>query len=426
MNNIEKLLNEKKLEFDKLDVPESLESRLRISLENKNIKIRNNKFLKIKIATIFICFILIGYNFNTLGFYSEKLTGYDKLMDANLKKLNELGKGQTVNKSFTFKNGLVFILDGIMVDNNRLIVFYTIKAPSGNIEDTSIDLTMSGKFSDEQFHSSYGTTNGTKTELKAVANFDPPSAFDKYLVLSIIPKESSEIGRISFTLDKNKAIGHSIKKFLNKTIEIDDINLRLQYISASPTTTIIKGKLKSTLELAIDRLRGITFSSSGLDIKLIADGKIIENQEAKLSSNIDGVNFKYNFKTLPPNFKKLQVQLCGLTSEHIVNKKFKLKKGIQNENINIENKNVKLEKVYESNGNTYVTFSTDSDIILTKVNMLMDGKFIELNKTIRENSKKLSNTRTLEFHGTGNNLELNIERMLYRTNYNKIIDIISN
>lgn len=427
MNNIENLLNENKLDFDKLEAPESLENKLRAALKDKNNKSKINKPFKMKAAAIFICLILAGYNFNTLGFYSEKLTGYDKLMDSNLKKLNELGKGQTIGKSFTFKNGLVFTLDGIMMDDNKLLAFYTIRNSAANIENLPIDeLQLTGKFNNYMVHSSYGTINDTKTEIKFTATFDPPSIFDRNLVLNIISKENNEIGKISFTLDKTKAMGHIIKKFLYKNIKTDDTNLRLQYISASPTTTVIKGKVESIIELAVKRMGGITFSPSSLDIKLIADGKVIENQGSELSSNIDGVTFKYNFQPLPKDFKKLEVQLLGLTSEHIINKNFKLKKELENQNINVENKNIKIDKIYEASGNTYITFSTESDVILTKVNMIMDGKTVNLNKTIRENNAKNPNTRTLEFTGTGNSLELNIQRMIYRTNYNKTVDIISN
>lgn len=91
-----------------------------------------------------------------------------------------------------------------------------------------------------------------------------------------------------------------------------------------------------------------------------------------------------------------------------------------------ENRNIKIDKIYETNGNTYITISTDPDVILTKVNMIIDGKTIPLNKTNKENNTKNSYTRTLEFMGTGSNLELNIQRMVYRTNYNKTVDIISN
>lgn len=424
MNDAEKLLKETKLNFDKLETPEALEAKLRIAL--KDIKPKNNKISKIKIASIFICLILAIYNFNTLAYYSEKITGYDKVMDTNLKKLNELGKGQTINKSFTFKSGLIFTLDGIMVDDNKLLTFYTIKNSKGNVENTDIKLEINGIFGSHSFTNSYGTLNDAKTEMKFTANFNPPSILDNNLTLNVISKENNETGKISFALDKNKAMGHNIKRFLNRTIETKDTSLHLQYISASPTTTVIKGSIYNILEIALNKIKGITFSPSNLDIKLIADGKVVENQAAELSSNITGVTFKYNFQPLPANFKKLQIEFSGLTSEHIINKNFKLKKELKNENINIENINIKIDKIYEANGNTYITISTDQDIILTKVNMTIDGKNLPLNKTNNENGNKDSYTRTLEFIGTGTNLELNIQRMIYKTKYNKTIDIISN
>lgn len=272
--------------------------------------------------------------------------------------------------------------------------------------------------------------NDTRTEIKYTSTFEPPSKFDKDLVLNVISKinNQSEAGKISFTLDKSKAMGHSIKKSLHENIKADGVNLRFEFICASPTTTVIKGKVENIFELAADRIRGIKSSPSGLDIKLIVDGKVLETQEAELGSNIDGVTFKYNFEPLPNNFKKLQIEFLGLTSEPIVNKNVMLKKDMQNENINVENENIEIRKIFEASGSTYVTLATESDVILTKVNMLMDGKEVELNKTIPENTNKSSNinTRTLEFKGTGKNLELNIQRLLYRKAYNKVVDIISN
>ncbi|MDW8800349.1 DUF4179 domain-containing protein [Clostridium sp. A1-XYC3] len=426
MNNIEKLLRKNKLQLDKLEVPDVLENRLRTALNNKSKRLSIARPLKIKAAVIFIFLILIGYNFNTLGFYAEKLIGYDKLMDSNLKKLNELGKGQTIGKTFTFKNGLTFTLDGIMLDDNRLLAFYTIKNSKGNIENELLEplnIYFKGKLNDYRCLSSYGDVNDEKTEVKFTSTFDSPSFFDKDLVLNVICK--NETGKISFTLDKNKAMGYSIKKILQKNIRTDDVNLRLEYICASPTTTVVKGKVKNILELAIDRIRGAKFSPNSLDIRLIADGKILEIQRAELSSNIDGVAFKYNFQPLPNNFKKLQIEFLGISSEHIINRNFKLEKDMLNENINIENKSIEIKKIYEANGNTYVTLATESDVILTKVNMLLDGKTVQLNKTTPENANKNSNikTRTLEFIGTGNDLKLNVQRMLYRENYNKVVDV---
>lgn len=73
MNNIEKLIRENKLQLDKLEVPDVLENKLRTALDNKSKRIRIARPFKIKAAVVFIFLILIGYNFNTLGFYAEKL-----------------------------------------------------------------------------------------------------------------------------------------------------------------------------------------------------------------------------------------------------------------------------------------------------------------------------------------------------------------
>ena len=68
----------------------------------------------------------MAYQSDTLAFYGKRLIGYDPIMNGTLKQLNQLGKGQSINKSYTYKNGVVLSLDGIMLDDNQCLAYYTI------------------------------------------------------------------------------------------------------------------------------------------------------------------------------------------------------------------------------------------------------------------------------------------------------------
>src|SRR5690606_30138535 len=132
MQDIEKLLKSYKDELDKMETPEDMEIRLRKSLDGLPNK-RRVRTLK-RLAVFIVVLFLIGYNFDALAYYGRKFMGYENIMNGTLKELDELGEGQAINKSYEFKNGVKITLDGIMLDDNNLIAFYTIYAPEGNVD----------------------------------------------------------------------------------------------------------------------------------------------------------------------------------------------------------------------------------------------------------------------------------------------------
>ena len=61
---------------------------------------------------------------------------------------------------------------------------------------------------------------------------------------------------IPFTLDRNKAMGHSIKQSLNKSITIQNQEIKFKSILATNTQTIIKGSLASILDIILEDFIG--------------------------------------------------------------------------------------------------------------------------------------------------------------------------
>lgn len=427
------MLGNKKMEIDKLKVSEELEERLRGALRERTSqkKIKHNWKVKAAAAAL-IAVMLIGYNMDTLAFYGKKLIGYDGVMTDTLKKLNELGKGQPIDKSYTFKNGVTVTLDGVMVDDNQLLAFYTIKDPRGNVDKLDIEVSslMEGKEDWNYMKSGIGEINDTKTEMKYKVAFGKPTFLEKELKWSftLVDGNKRETGDITFILDKKKAMGYILKKNINQNIKTDQTKIRFESITASPTTTRIEGTIQNIFELAIDEIIGGGFRPSALDIKLIVNGKEVGEQASEMGTNMNGITFIKEYDALPSDIKTLQIKLVSFEADHKVNEQVELKKSEENKNIEILGQKIEINKVYESKGETYVTITTKEDVVLSKVYMIMDGKKVELQETISSKENKnmdgtISHTRTLHFAGTGKELKLEIKGLRYHKVYNQVIDV---
>jgi hypothetical protein len=428
MNNIEKNLNDIKNDIDNIEIPSELEDRLKNALDNKNIKRRKNILGKVIAACLTL--LLIGYNFDTLAYYGKEIVGYNNVMNKDLKELNDLGKGQVINKSYTFKNGVSVTLDGIMVDESQLLAFYTIKDPNRNVDEVAPRVTLSGISGEHHFSNGHGEINDEKTVMKSIYSFEPPYFFEKTLHFNVGLYEDnvSEEGKITFKLDRQKAMGHTLKKNINKSIEVDETKIHFDSILASPTRTVINGSIKNILELAIDKMNNETLIYNELELKLIANNKEVQVQGSGMSGNLKGITFHREYDALPQNLKSLELKLTRFSTEHNLDRVIDLKKDSQNQKFNINKQDITINKIYEENGNTFVNITTEENTILTEVYLLDGDKTLELNQTIEDEYEKLYNgkilhTRTLMFNGVSKDYKLDIKRMTYSKDYNKIIKI---
>ncbi|MGE4282286.1 MAG: DUF4179 domain-containing protein [Clostridia bacterium] len=432
MKKIEDMLKINKTEIDNINIPESLEVRLRNALKTKKVNKRKDASWKSWAAVAVIAILLTGYHFDTLAYYGKKLMGYDQIMNGTLKELNELGKGQVIGESYTFKNGITVILDGIMLDENQLIAFYTLKNSQGNIEDVNFSpfLSIEGILGNYDMRGGQGNMNEDKTEIKWMMDFKPPFFFEKTLDFKFAIREKSfqEEGKITFVLDRSKAMGHTLKKSINKSIKVDETKIRFDDIWASPTRTVIKGSIQNIVDLAKDQLLGERFRPNHMEVKLTANGKEVQPQGSGMSTDMKGITFHFDYDALPVDLQALQLEIVSFSADHDIGQKIDLEKDGASKSIKIFEQNIDINKVYGSNGNTYVTITTEENTVLTRVHLLTDGKTVRLEKTTTDDYEKLTNgailhTRTLEFPGTGNDLQLDIQRISYKKNYNKKIDI---
>lgn len=429
MSNVEKLLRGSKEELESMEVPDELEARLQGALAGRTF-VKRKSSLTGRIVAALIILVLIGYNADTFAFYGRKLLGYGDVMNGTLKELNELGKGQAIGKSCSFKNGVTVTLDGIMLDENQLIAFYTVSAPKGDVDDIMSRVSLGGLMGECNPRSGQGLMNDERTLMKNMQSFEPPRLFEKTLHMDFQIWEGGEgeQHRSTFKIDRQEAMGHTLKADIGKSIKADKAKIRFESILASPTQTIIKGTIQNTLELAIDEMTKQRLRPNEMELRLYANGKEVHMQSYGVSTNIDGIKFHWEYDALPQEVKSLELKLARFSADHDVNEAFEISGGKEIQKLNIKGQEITIDKVIKSNGNTFVTITTQEGTVLTRVYLQADGKQLELSRTVGDEYEKLDDgrimhTRTLEFAGTGNDCKLDIRRMTYTKEYDKSIEI---
>lgn len=433
MDKIEKILLDNKLEIDKIEVPEELETCLHKALKNQPSPLKVRKYLGIKAAIILISIVITGYQYNTLAYYTKKMVGYDEIMSDSLKNLNELGKGQSIEKTYTFKNGVGVTLDGVMLDDTNFIAFYTVKDPSGSVDKSEFNPMgpIRGKKEVYLPRSSVGNINDEKTEAKYIVKCEIPAGSDKELTFNFgINGDNNSIdnGGISIVLDRSKAMGHLLKRNLNEKVNSGRNKIYLDSITASPTSTVVKGHIQNLLELALDQINKNRVRPISVNTKLIANGKEVEWQGSGMSTDMKGINFYAEYDALPVPLTELKLRVESFRSDYDTQVQAKLNKDIKNKSIQILDNNVEINKVYEAAGDTYVTITTEKDVVLTKVFCIMDDRKVELENTVL-NGESInvdgisSYERTLHFKGSGDKLEFQVQRITCDKNLNKDIVI---
>lgn len=433
MNNLEKLLEEERKKYDNLEMPDDMESRLKLTLENRHIKKRKN--IKIKVASLILAVLLISYNIDTLAYYGKKFIGYESIMNGTLKELNELGKGQVIDKSYTFNNGVKITVDGIILDDNSMTMFYTIYSPDGNVKDVYSNLGIVGisGFLDRGInYGGQGEINEEETEMKwIISTHEPPKFFERTIKMKlnyIYEDGEVEYGEIDFKIDRNEALQKQLKINIDESIEIGNRSIKVKSLRATPTSTVIKGEIQNPLELSIDIITKDRYIIENIDMKLIVDGKEIDKLGSGISTDYKGVSFDFRFDSLPTNTKDLKMELVSFVGDFKVEESFNITKGEKQE-LKVLEENIKIDNVYEEEGNTYITIITDDNTLLSEVYLDVDGKKVELEKIIPSdyekivegNNGRINYTRTLEFKGVGENLKLGIDRIRYKKFYNEII-----
>ena len=432
MSKLENLLNNEKINIDNIEIPEDMESKLRDTL--KNIPNRKRKNIKGRVAAILIVVLLLSYNIDTLAYYGKRIIGYENVMSGTLSELNELGKGQIIDKSHKFKDGTEVVLDAVMLDDNNMVLFYTIKDTNGDVQGLNFNLMISlyDSFGKYYTYGGQGEANKEETEQKwVVRTHDSPKFYVRSMILQLNRTDSDgnqELGEIRFKIDRNQAVGKSLRIPINKKIELDNRSLKVESLVASPTTTVIKGQIQNIFELGLDYINNDRFRPESVGIKLFANGEEVDLLGSGMSTNMKGINYHITYDKIPDDTKELELRLVSFGGDHDVKEVIELEKG-NIKDIKILEQDIKIEEIYEEGDNTFITFTTEENVSLSRVFLNIDGEKIELQETIPGESEKVVEgnlakiyyTRTMRFNGVGENLELDIQRIRYNKFYDETI-----
>lgn len=379
MNDIERILKEKRDEIGQVEVPAELEERLSKALEGKTRKRFYMRSIS-RIAAVMAVFILIGYNFDTMAFYAKRLVGYKKVMNDTISQLNENGWTQPIEKSIAFENGVSIDLDGIMLDENRIILFFKMKSEGGNIDEMMPRMELEGMMGSCHESVSSMSTNEEETEMTVSKSFGPPYFFEKTMKLKIEFLENGgfETGEIEFKIDREKAMGHSIKKDVDEKFEIEldgveNIEIGIGSIFATPTKTVVSGNMRTLPSDGSVKIESIRTP----DIDLSADGDSVSCMGGSASSGGDCVyEFEYDYDAIVGNPKMLEFKVNEIEYEQRVDKRIDISGGYEGKKLEILGEEVWIDRIYQEEGLTLIEFSMQDRIALSNMYVEAGGEKI--------------------------------------------------
>ncbi|MDF2673382.1 MAG: hypothetical protein K0R09_1647 [Clostridiales bacterium] len=426
MDKIEKILENQKINIENIEVPKELEARLRRSLSRKK-----KSYSKALTAAVVILALIFGYSYDAIAYYGKKILGYDKVAFGNLKELNEKGRGQEVGKSFTFSDGTKVTLDGIMFDDNKFTGFIR-ESSNIEIDASSISYSIKGinPFGYMQ-ESGAGNFNEARTELNWVYDFEVPHFYEKWLTLEIEKREEGNIehGSIGFTLDRSKAMGHTVKQDINKSIEIEDADIEINSIIVSPMAAVVEGSYKSERITDVPDPKIMYY----VDFDLFING----NEYQESGGNIRGANneraFSKEFNAVPLDVNSLQIKNIKFVSEILVDKMIKVTTETSDMKIEINETDISIKKVKTDGNATYITLKSqkydetinsryDPQIALFISGEQIKGEDITSGVLYEENGKKYID-RTFKFSGKGENMEIGIKVVYITEGSSEVINI---
>ncbi|WP_062106904.1 DUF4179 domain-containing protein [Bacillus niameyensis] len=423
MNKVEKRLGNGKELMDSIKAPESMELRLKKALDRATVKRKKHRApMWITTAVVIFFSFFIGYHYNAVAFYGKKIFGFDEVMSGTLKELNEQGMGQVVDQEKVLKGGNRLMVDGVMADENQLIVYYTVKNSDGiDPEYLLYPIEITG-FLSKSIGGGTMSLSEDGTELKGVYSFEPVSPFAKKLTMHY--REDYEDGQMSdgsitFSYNPNEAFKTVMKQSLKKTFKVDKGTISIKSITATPTMTVIEGTLNVE---NYDRV------PSPLDgIELIANGQSINQIGSGRQTGLTGTKFDIKFDTLPKQLDSLKLVMKKFVGYKTVDEQISLDE-VGDEPFTVGEKELFIKEVSKTTEGVTITIATDEDVMLDGVSI--DGKAgntplkTTLNQTyIEHGSGRILKERTLLFATEVEPDALLIEGMHYMKVYDQEFDI---
>lgn len=418
MSELERQLAEEKRRLEKTTAPKELEERLRTALEEipKRQRKRIPKWVSV-VAALLILFV-VGYQYDAFAYYGKKLLGFEEIMPATLAQLNESDKGQSIDRKIMLTDGTELRLEGLMTDENQLVLYYTLSNPEGLGEDISL-MKLTGLFTNSSSRFGTSSMNEEGTELKGMQTFEPVSPFAKKLTLEFHDSNIQDWFEITFPYDPKAAMQTELKKAIKKNVQVDQGSIRFDSITATPSQTTIKGKLK------VDNFDRIPLGFDG--VKLLVNGVPMDQISGSVSSAFNGDIFTIDFDALPEGLDSLALAVDRFVGYKHVDETIILTSR-EEMSADLEGEEVNIRKVEVTSEGLEIIVATDGNILLDNVAVQIDDHKVPLQTTLRQNyvtdeKGKEYKERILLFDTNQLPDAFLVEGLHYEKEYNKIIKI---
>ena len=425
MNAAEEALKNKKQEFERIEAPAELETLLRQALQG-----RRRKTAFKPVAAVLIAVLLFTYSFDTLAYYGKKFSGYDQVTMGSLKQLNEEGQGQDIGGSCTFSNGVEVTIDGIMFDENELVVFYKVHSNGAKLLDVL-------KYNLPRLHA-YGIKPGgyyfkgghgliaDDLNMTFVDTLEPPSFYEKWMRFDVelVIDNKTEVRSINFTLDRNKAMKRTAKLDLNGEARLGDYKIVFQHLTASAMSSVIDGKIVALTDDALQIFKAETAEAS-MEVPQLKFDIVSDNGEVSQfygGQGVSGSDISFNCKSdgLPRNFKTLQIRNIRMDTMKLVDKTIDI--SVDTKEMQIADDLV-VKQLYMDGNDTCISVSSRGIPVLG----LFEGEK-QLDETKPEAFEREAESaqpveRVYRFKGTGGNLKLSAKYIRYSKYSMDIVNI---
>ena len=421
MSRLDRMLEEKRNEYEDLNAPDSLEEKLKATLDEKKVQ---RKLSIRRIAAIFLMGAILTYNSSTLAFYGKQLIGYETVMDGTLLQLSRMGEGQIIDKSYLFSDGIQVQVDGVMLDGNGMVFFYTIedKTKSGNIDDVYVRVSPDIPFMNVGSSGAGEIIEEEHMQKWVFTTDEAPPFFIRTVVLELTHEKNDGIweqGEIKFKLDRNKAVGETIRVSIGNKVELAGRTMTIEDMSMSSTSTVVKGEIQDLISLGMDRLNEEYMMPHNMELSLYADGIEIDRKGAGMSTDMKGTRFDVRFDAVPKDTKDLRLDLNSVSVHEKLDVEMEIWEG---KTLEIRGNEIFINSIENRNGKAYITITTQEGTRIPGVKLQADGDYYDLLETSESTYEKkdegILNTRTLEFEGTGEDLRLQINDIRYTKTYN--------
>lgn len=315
MTTIEERLQAHKQNLNSVQAPSELESRLRIALEHVPTKKRKLNKTMIWLASSAAALLLIvgTYQYPAFAYYGGRLLNQMELNSLSFAEMEEQGYGQTINKSKTLLDGSIITINGVIADDNGLSLYYTIDRKTGTIYDEKGSYRyfldkIQGFLTNSKARGGGGSfISKDKTHYEGVYKFDPVSPFSRTLTVTFI--EWLDNGKratypIEFKYEPNKAMKSIIKEDISKFVSVDQGKVYYDSITASPTSTIVKGHYE------MDKMDNDGFPRFQGETKLYVNGSEVKPRGSRGYAENEKLGFELEFDVLPTDkIEKIELVL---------------------------------------------------------------------------------------------------------------------